>query len=182
MTEIWKDVIGYKGLYQVSNLGRVKSLPRSFVKSDGRTQPVYGTILKQTKGRKGYMHVCLSVEGECVNRTVHQLVATAFLPNPYHHTQVNHRDENQTNNRVDNLEWCSAEYNLNYGCRNKKASISNSSPVEQYTLDGKYIRSFYGTREAGRQIGRGATASANIAACCRGERNNAYGFLWRYVK
>ena len=180
MKEVWKDVVGWEGIYQVSNMGRVKSLPRVFMKKDGKLQPVKGTILKQVKNKKGYLHVCLSVEGFCVHRSVHQLVAMAFVDNKNNYTQINHRDENPANNRFDNLEWCSSKYNLNYGCRNKKASISRSTPVNQYSLDGKYIRTFYGTREAGRQIGRGATASANIAACCRGERNNAYGYLWKY--
>lgn len=181
MKEIWKDIIGYEGFYRISNWGRVKSLRRTVVKSDGKTQLVIGKVLKPTRDKKGYLHVCLSVGGVNVNRSVHRLVAMAFIPNPYNYTQINHRDENPSNNKLENLEWCSAEYNLNYGNRNKKASISRSTKVAQFSLDGIFIQTFFGTREAGRQIGHGASASANIAACCRGKRDKAYGFRWKYI-
>jgi hypothetical protein len=179
--EEWRNVIGWEDFYLVSNYGRVKSLSRKVLKSDGRIQEVHCRILRQLQDKKGYYRVMLSVDGERKVKQVHRLVAESFIPNIHNYSQINHKDENPSNNFIKNLEWCSVEYNLNFGTRNHRASISLSSPVRQYSLDGKYIRTFYGTREAGRQIGHRATASANIAACCRGERNNAYGYIWEYV-
>lgn len=103
--EIWKDVVGYEGLYQVSNLGRVKSLFR------------YKKILKQFEDNKGYLRVTLYKNNKSKSIKVHKLVAEAFIPNPNNYDCINHKDENKTNNRVENLEFCSFYYNLMYGTR-----------------------------------------------------------------
>lgn len=116
--EIWKDVIiekngiiyDYSGLYKVSNLGRIKSYVRS---KDGK-------IMSPKKEKGGYMQICLRSDGNKEIFKVHRLVATAFLPNPDNLPQVNHKDENKENNNVNNLEWCSASYNTNYGTRNER--------------------------------------------------------------
>lgn len=111
MIEIWKDITGYEGLYQVSNLGRVKS-----------TQYFHGTnerILKPISTHNGYFRVHLRKDGKLKTFKIHRLVAEAFIPNPDNLPQINHKDEDKTNNRVDNLEWCSARYNCNYGGRNE---------------------------------------------------------------
>lgn len=107
--EIWKAIEGYEGLYEVSNLGNVKSL-RS------------GIILKQQKNADGYCHVSLCRKKEVKTVLIHRLVAKAFLSNPENYNEVNHKDENKANNCVENLEWCSHKYNLNYGSYRDKMS------------------------------------------------------------
>lgn len=117
--EIWKDVIGYEGLYQVSNLGRIKSLRRTITKSNGKSMCVAERILKSFFNR-GYEYVTLSKEAKQPNLKVHRLVAEAFLPNDNNLPDVNHIDENKANNRVENLEWCTKEYNRAYGTLNAR--------------------------------------------------------------
>ena len=119
MEEIWKDIEGYEGLYQVSNLGRVKSFPRK------GTHTTKERILKLTKSNKNYVIVILKNNYIQKAKSVHRLVAEAFIPNPNNLPQVNHKDENKLNNKVDNLEWCDNIYNCNYGTRNKRLSIAN---------------------------------------------------------
>lgn len=111
MKEIWKDVKGYEGKYQISNLGRVKSLNYARRKQVRILRP---GIQKKT----GYISVSLLKEGKQKTKTIHRLVAEAFIPNPKNLKQINHKDENKQNNCVNNLEWCSAKYNSNYGHRN----------------------------------------------------------------
>ena len=115
--EIWRPVVGYEGLYEVSNTGRVRSLDR-YVKCDYERYRLHkGKILSPGKDKDGYLFVVLSCNGKHKTITVHRMVAEAFIPNPYNLPQVNHRNEDKTNNRVDNLEWCNAKYNSNYGSR-----------------------------------------------------------------
>ena len=109
----WKDIPGYEGLYQVSNIGEVKSLN---YKRTGKSH-----LLKQAKDRDGYFKVILVKDKKHKNKSVHRLVAETFLDNPGNLPQVNHKDENPGNNLVTNLEWCTAKYNVNYGTRNERA-------------------------------------------------------------
>ena len=114
LTEEWRDIEGYEGLYQVSNLGRVKSLARVVMRSDGKPNTVNEKILKDGI-TKGYCAVVLCKDRKKKMYKVHRLVAMAFLSNPHNLPEVNHKDENKKNNRVDNLEWCTSLYNNNYG-------------------------------------------------------------------
>ena len=119
MKEIWKDIKGYEQLYQISNFGRVRSLNKtlknrfSFFKRNG-------IILNPLKLTKGYLGVRLYHQSKGETKRIHRLVAEAFIPNPDNLPCVNHKDENKENNCVDNLEWCSIEYNNNYGTRNER--------------------------------------------------------------
>lgn len=120
--EIWKDIAGYEGYYQVSNLGRVKRLPTCVRASYGSKQFRSSHILRYKESR-GYNAVCLSKNGEDEKYLrVGRLVAMAFIPNPENLPQVNHKDCNRRNDRADNLEWCTAKYNNNYAEHNKKLS------------------------------------------------------------
>ena len=108
--EIWKDIQGYEGMYQVSSHGRVRSFKWNRCK-----------ILKTRKDKKGYIVVTLTKHSKNYVPKVHRLVAIAFIPNPNNLPQVNHKDEDKSNNNIDNLEWCTNEYNRNYGTRNERA-------------------------------------------------------------
>lgn len=198
MEEIWRDIKGYEGLYQVSNLGRVKSLER-FIKTRKNKNGMNGYIHKQesiripTKDYKGYLRLTLCKEGKQKPFRVHRLVAEAFIPNPNNLPQVNHKDENKENNCITNLEWCTNEYNHNYGTRNKRVAekqkgrkipfeqIKNKIAVLQINKDtNEVIRKYDSIKEA--QICCGVkTHYSHIGACCKGERKTAYGFKWRYA-
>lgn len=125
MTEIWKDIEGYNGRYQVSNLGRVRSVDyiEEINNKWGSTtlRKRKGKVLKPCFDGKGnYIHVCLNGR----SKNIHRLVAKAFIPNPNQYDEVNHKDEDKTNNKVSNLEWCTHKYNNNYGM---KATCSKGS-------------------------------------------------------
>lgn len=173
MDEIWKAVPGYEGLYEVSDLGRVRSLPRKT--RNGRFR--VGKILRLSVNSSGYPMVSLSKDNRHKNVHVHRLVAEAFIPNQYNLPQVNHIDEDKTNNRVENLEWCSSYYNMNYGDRNRKSSESLSKQVGQYNLEGELIRVWSSTVEAGRS----GFVQQTISQCCRGIHKTHKGFIWRYI-
>ena len=159
--EIWKPVIGYEGLYEVSNWGRVKSL--KFGKE---------RILKLFKDTSGYLCVKLCKNTNQCQFKVHRLVAQAFIPNPNNLPQINHKDECKTNNIVSNLEWCDRKYNINYGTRTEKCS----KKVYQYTLDGKFVKEWKSTMECGRN----GYNKGNVAACCRGKLKKYKNFIWKY--
>ena len=118
MSEEWRSVVGYEGLYEVSNTGQVRSLDR-YVK--GKSYRLHkGKVLSPGKNSRGYLSAVLSYNGKHKAITVHRLVAEAFLPNPDNLPEINHKDEDKTNNSVDNLEWCDRSYNNNYGTRKDK--------------------------------------------------------------
>lgn len=170
MNEIWKPVVWYEGLYEVSNLGRVKSLNYRHTGNPG--------LLKIWKDRKGYGRVLLCKDGVITQFQVHRLVAEAFIPNPENLSVVNHKDENPLNNCVDNLEWCTYRYNNNYGSRNKKISNGVSKSVAQYTIDGQLIKVWNSANNAANELGCNA---GHISECCRGSRNVHKGCVWRYT-
>lgn len=150
--ERWKDVIGYEGLYQVSNLGRVKSVDRLTTDKNGRTYTVKGKILNQSKVGD-YLRVSLYTNNVARGKLVHRLVAEAFIPNPNKYEIVNHKDENKLNNCSDNLEWCTQSYNLLYSkCSIRPANSSigkkiilkvaqDGSTIERYKSIGGAARS-----------------------------------------
>lgn len=169
MKEIWKDIKGYEGYYEVSNLGRVKRI--------GKTN-----CLKSAIRKDGYEQVALCVNNILKSYAIHRLVAIAFIPNPNNLPQVNHKDENKLNNCVENLEWCTQEYNIKYGTARKRANIKNtnrkdiSKVVYQYSLEGELINIYPSTQEL-RRLGFN---QGNIASCCRGERKSHKGYIWKY--
>lgn len=172
--EEWRNIEGYVD-YQVSNLGRVKSTQYH--------NGTYERILKLNKNKKGYQSLKLYKNGKVKRCSVHRLVAQAFIPNPDNLPMVNHKDENPSNNHVDNLEWCDNKYNLTYGSRiervvSKTKNGKCSKTVYQYTLDGEFIREWPSVNEVERQYGYYSTF---ISACCRGKYKKAYGYVWRYA-
>ena len=120
MNEEWRTIEGYEGLYEVSNLGRVRSLDMYVKCGYGNYRLHKGKVLSPTKDTNGYLRVVLSCNGKHKSITVHRLVAQTFILNPDNLPEVNHKDEDKTNNNVDNLEWCNRKYNINYGSRKDK--------------------------------------------------------------
>lgn len=172
--EIWKDIEGYDGLYQVSSYGRVRSLDRITNYANGEKHLWKGRILKPAKNRDGYLTCVLYKNGKTENKNLHRLVAQAFILNPDNLPQVNHKDENPSNNHVENLEWCTQAYNNCYGTRLKKLSMS----VLQIDINtGRVISDYPSTMEAERQLN---ISNSNISACCNGKRKTAGGFKWCY--
>jgi hypothetical protein len=188
--EEWKDVVGYEGLYQVSNLGRIKSLPRISKTTRGAKEFKYlvkGQILTPQKRRHGYLSVFLygksQEKGSFEQKSVHRLVAEAFIPNPNGFAEVNHIDEDKQNNKAENLEWITHADNTNYGNAQKKriAKLINgpkAKAVSQFDLDGRFIRTFPSMAEVKRQLGYD---QSNIHRAANGKYFQAYGYLWRYA-
>ena len=185
--EIWKDIIGYEGLYQVSNLGRVKSLERY----NRRNIKIPEKILVGCVNYKGYHKVLLCKDGRQKQYSVHRLVMNAFVPNPNNYPVVNHKDENKLNNNVDNLEWCTVAYNNTYGNALEKArktrktsekwkarNTSYKKPIEQCDLQGNLIKRWDSSIDAEKGLG---LWSSHIRNCCRGEGKTCGGYIWRYA-
>jgi hypothetical protein len=167
--EIWIDIDEYEGRYQVSNIGSVKSLKNN----KGKYREL---ILKPKIDKDGYLEVNLCKQGKGVTKKVHRLVAQMFISNPNNLPEINHKDENPNNNKVDNLEWCTREYNNNYGHHNEKVIKSISNRVAQYDLDCNLIKIWNNTNEPKIE---GFYQSA-IYDCCTGKLKQYKGYLWRF--
>lgn len=180
--EIWRDIEGYEGKYQISSLGQVKSL------KDNHGNP-REKFLKFYRHRCGYIQVVLTKNSKQIRYYVHRLVAIAFIDNPNNLPQVNHIDENKENNSVDNLEWCTQQYNNTYGTfQRRRVANTNykaigrknaeklSKQVYQYSKDGKLIKLWKGIVECGKY----GFDSGNVCKCCKGKLKSHKGFLWSY--
>ena len=175
--EEWWDIPGYEGYYQASTQGRIKSVDRT-VRSRYGTQKCKGTMLTPAVGRN-YYRVTLVKEGSKKLFTVHRLVATTFLPNPDNLPQVNHKDENKLNNCVDNLEWCTQQYNLAYGSGRERLTDKTRKAVMQINQFGNVIAIYRSTQEAARITG---FSQGHISMCCTGKASHHNGYLWRYIQ
>lgn len=181
MQEIWKDIDGYEGRYQISNLGNVKSLNYG-----GRG---YARNLVPKINNYGRLWVELMKDGKKRQFLIHRLVGMAFIPNPDNLPQINHKDENPKNNRVDNLEWCTGLYNVHYylerhpnvarerktpSRRNRRLNIR----INQIDSDGNIVKVWDDVRTATVATGYNQWS---ITQCCDGVRHTAYGFKWQYA-
>ena len=201
--EEWRDIKGYEGLYQVSNLGKVRSLDRYRKQKGNSIAFIKGRILKHTVcSTTGYCMVALYKDKGIKMCTIHRLVAKAFLPNPGNLPQVNHKNECKWDNTVWNLEWCTREYNCKYGTaiermtntltgrkltNEHKLNISkarkgvyntnNSKKVYQLTLNNELVKEWPSTMEIQRTL---CFDNTNISRCCRGKRESYKGFKWSY--
>ena len=191
MIEEWRDIKGYEGKYQVSNLGRVKSLNYNHTKKE--------KILSDSPNTYGYLYVNLYKNGKGKPFYIHKLVALHFIPNPNNHPIINHKDENKQNNKVSNLEWCTHEYNVNYGTRTQRASEKmKGSKNPMYDIEcSKHPRArkvlcvttgkeFNTIKEASESYN---LHMESITMCCQGKRKSAgkhpetgERLVWRYCK
>lgn len=186
MKEIWRDIIGYDG-YQVSNLGRVKSLGNNKTRKEKVLKPE--TI-------NGYLRVCLSKEKKGKHILVHRLVADAFIPNIDNKPYIDHIDGNPKNNNIDNLRWCTHKENMNNPIAKKRTSdslkghntseetkkkIGKSHSISIYQIDktnGCIIREWSSMTDVERELG---IDHRKICNCCKGKRKSTGGFIWRYA-
>lgn len=185
MDEIWKDIEGYEGLYQVSNLGNVKSLDRNFVvlNKKGFKQHIRqkGRLLKKQNGSCGYKIVNLSKDNIHKTHMIHRLVAKTFLPNPLNLPEVNHKDECKDNNALYNLEWCTSKYNANYGTRNQRCICQNQiKPVNQLSKNGDFIKRWDSITDAHKALN---IDMSQISGVCKHKKEyvTAGGYKWEYA-
>lgn len=179
MEEIWKSIKGFENFYEISNVGRVRSLDR-YVNGNGITcdfQFIKGRILHPTKDKLGYFRVMLRKNNSHKTFLVHRLVAEAFIENPNNLPFINHKDENPSNNSVNNLEWCTAQYNLTYGTCQSRLAKSKVRKVVQYDKYMNVICEWDSLKAAASSI---KVSQQNISACCRNNRKTCGGFIWKY--
>lgn len=165
MNEIWKDVVGYEGLYQVSNLGRVKSIRKNLIMST----PINAT--------DGYSRVNLKRKGQQKQCLVHRLVGAAFIDNPNNLPLLNHINENKSDNRVENLEWCDKSYNMHYGTCIERISKKLSKPILCVELGIIFDNAIKATEFLGLSKG----TATHINRCAIGKEERSGGFHWRYM-
>ena len=180
MEEVWKDIAGYEGKYQVSNLGRVLSLPRPKTSRNAHGEFTFTTkskILRTFTQRGGYQRVSLGKGKNKKAFMVHRLVGMAFVPGYREGLFINHKDENPHNNRADNLEWVTAAENNIYG--NHIENSRRYVAVEQLTIDGQFIQRFNSIIDAAEANGCRATS---IQSCCAGRFKSSGGYRWRYAQ
>ena len=173
-TEIWKDIKGFEGIYQVSNLGRVKSLKRSY--------RVNERILKPKINSCGYYQVELFKQSIGKNHLIHRLVWEAFNGQIPENMQVNHINEVKADNRLLNLNLMTPKENTNWGTRNERCSKKQingklSKPVLQFTLDNILVKEYPSAKQAERETGFN---NGNIVKCCKGKLKQMYGYIWKY--
>lgn len=173
MTEIWKYIEGYEGKYQISNFGRVKSLNYN---KTGKER------LLKINFNSGYGIICLFNKNVRKYLYIHRLVAQAFLENPLNLPEVNHIDEDKTNNSVGNLEWCDSKYNNNHGTRIERMSKTQTNrkdqsiQIDQFTKSGIYVKTWLSTHDAERN----GFSRKHIIECCKGIYKSHKGYIWKY--
>lgn len=168
-SEIWKDVVGFEGLYKVSNKGNIYSVERK----DSRGIKCGGRALKPAYTKAGYLKVVLCKNGMRYYKMLHRLVAETFIPNPNNFPQVNHMDEIKDNNNVKNLEWCTSRYNNNHGTRIERSARTKSKKIIAVNVETGEVLTFNSGVEAMRK----GYSCGNVSAACRGVYRNASGKL-----
>ena len=174
MEEIWKDIEGYEGIYEVSSFGRVRSVARKVVRGNPSYEFTLRPRILKAHYHHGYLAVTFGNGKDKQNYFVHRLVAEAFLPDYFDGAQINHKDENRINNHVDNLEWCTSKYNNNYG-HHRIARYRKVSQIK----DGKVVRTYDAIIIASKETNIHANKINDV---CRGIRKTAGGFEWRYAE
>lgn len=180
--EIWKDVPGYDGVYQVSSIGRVRSVTR-VIKHGDHKRTSYGTILIQYVTVWGYMGIGFYKDRKRKCHPIHRLVAIAFIPNPENKKQVNHKNGIKTDNRIENLEWATPHENISHAFSNGLSFVKRGSgnhfakAIVQYDLKGNFVAKYGCAMDAYRKHGY---HSSNLSKACKKKIKTAYGFIWNY--
>lgn len=177
--EIWKQVNDYKGYYEVSNYGNVRSIPHKVNTKGNKHRVVRSRVLIQKTTKEKRKCVILSKEGRTKTFFVHRLVAFAFCDGWFEGAVVNHKDENPSNNNASNLEWCTQSYNCGYGHHNDTNKALLSIPINAYDITQKLVYAFHSIHEASRSMNISAT---HICQCCKGKRKSAGGYFWKYAE
>lgn len=178
ITEIWKPVFGYEGVYAISNNGNIVRIASEAKPGTGNYARPQRAI-KARKNNNGYMIVDLWFGNRRKQKLVHRLVAEAFVPNPDRLPEVNHKDENPENCCADNLEWCDRKYNMNYGSIGSRIAAANSKPVLMCDNNWVQVKSYPSIIEAQRQTG---ISQGSIGDCLHGRRKTAGGYKWQYAR
>ncbi len=183
--EIWRDIKGYEGVYQISSYGRIKSLKRKITVIDKKQKRKYikknkEIIKKLFLDNNGYYFTTINKK----RYRVHRLVATTFLPNPHNFPVVNHLDGNKLNNNISNLEWCTYKENSKHASKsnllNLQPAINKiSKKVDMYDLNNNYLKTFNSITEAKKILNKNCNCG-NISEVCSGKRHSAYGYIWRF--
>ena len=178
--EVWKDIVGYEGIYQISNLGRIKSLEKNKIDSRGRIYKRKEKILKPRKTNR-YYTIALYKNNKREDFLLHRIVAETFIPNADNKPFINHKDENCFNNCSDNLMWCTHKENMNWGTRNKRISKHSKSKrkVNQYDMDGNFIKQWDCMTDFYKS--KGLKLKTGIIECCKGRRQSHMGYKWKYA-
>lgn len=189
MEEIWKDIQGYEGLYQVSNLGNIKSLHYRARTGNPKSNIQYSRNMKLFIEKSGYVSIKLCKSGHSKRYLVHRIVANAFIPNPQSKPQINHKDGNKSNNTVNNLEWTTNSENqkhaVNLGLKEKNTvgqmghKNVMAKPIIQYDLSGNFVKLWYSIADAARAVDG---MSALIVHCAKGRIKHCYNSIWRYIE
>ena len=164
--EIWKDIKGFEGIYQVSNEGRIKSLTRKVKANNDGEYTRLELVLTPMISSKGYQRVSLCKNGVSKIALIHRLVAEAFIPNENNLPQINHKDENKLNNHAENLEWCDNRYNLRYSSSKKVVRIDKQGCTKIYECMTDVIADGFNL--------------AHVSNCCNGKRKTHKGYVWRF--
>lgn len=179
MKEVWKDIQGYEGLYQVSNSGNVRSLDRYVPHKTLGKKFCKGHMMSTHINNAGYITVNLCKGNKYKSFDIHRLVAIAFLKrDDFSNLEVNHKDENKQNNHVENLEWLTKTQNNKYGTKIERQQKKIKIPVLQYDLDGKFIKEWESATDAEIAISNKTTGA--ISHCIKKYTKTAYGYIWRY--
>lgn len=175
MKEIWKDIKDYEKRYQVSNLGRFRSLLKWDL--NNRKYKPNIQIIKTRKDKDGYNIIDLHKNNKSKTFKAHRLVAETFIANPNNYPQINHKNEVKDDNRVENLEWCSNKYNARYGTKIQRTAEKHKKSVLMFDLEENFIKEYNSLTEA--SIDNNCLIT-NISSCCRGKQKTSYGYIWKF--
>lgn len=180
--EVWKSIPGFDGVYDASNIGRIRSIDRYITQTNGIIRFQKGIVLKQRTDKDGYLNVELNKNNSRKFCRVNRLIALTFIPNddPKNKTQVNHKNEfDKNDNSVSNLEWCTVRENNVYGTRIIRMARAQSKCVYQYSKKLEFIKKWDSLMQVEQQLGFN---HSNISACCNGKRKTHKGYIWSYTK